>query len=137
MKAKIFYAHIVSSKQLAKIPSKNTYVKLNHEGQQFPCPQCEYKATEKGSLQKHIKSIHEGQKLPNKLQKDLETLLSNDVAMEEYFETDVKSEVDSDNELDRSTVLKHEFLSDNDVEGMEEYFERDVKSEVESDVELD
>ena len=35
-----------------------------HEGQKFQCPQCEYKASEKGSLKKHIKSIHEGQKFP-------------------------------------------------------------------------
>ena len=33
-------------------------------GKRFPCPHCEYKATAKGSLQKHIKSIHEGQKFP-------------------------------------------------------------------------
>ena len=32
--------------------------------QKFPCPHCEYKATVKGSLQKHITSIHEGQKFP-------------------------------------------------------------------------
>ena len=57
--------------------------------------------------------------------------------MKEYFERDAKSEVDSDTELDRSKELKHEFLSDNDMEGMEEYFETDVKSEVESDSELE
>ena len=31
--------------------------------QKFPCPHCEYKATFKGSLQTHIKSVHEGKKL--------------------------------------------------------------------------
>ena len=42
-----------------------THIKSVHEveGQRFPCPQCEYKATQKGSLQRHIKSIHEGQKV--------------------------------------------------------------------------
>ena len=57
--------------------------------------------------------------------------------MEEYFEADVKSEVDFATEHDMSKKLKHEFLSDNDKEGMEEYFETDVKSEVESDVEIE
>ena len=60
---------------------------------------------------------------------------NDDMQMEEYFETDVKPEVDSDIELQRSNVIKHEFLSENDKEWMEEYFERDVKSEVESDIE--
>ena len=35
---------------------------LPSEGQKFQCPHCEYKATQKGNLQNHIKSIHEGQK---------------------------------------------------------------------------
>ena len=39
-----------------------THIKSVHESQKFPCPQCEYKATEKGHLQRHIKSVHEGQK---------------------------------------------------------------------------
>ena len=39
------------------------HIKSIHEGQKFPCPLCEYKATEKGSLQKHIKSVHEGLKI--------------------------------------------------------------------------
>ena len=34
------------------------------EGVKFPCSQCEYKATEKGKLLRHIKSIHEGVKFP-------------------------------------------------------------------------
>ena len=55
---------------------------------------------------------------------------NEDVAMEEYFERDAKSEVDSDTELDRTKELKHELLSDNGMEGMEEYFETEVKSEV-------
>ena len=38
------------------------HIKSVHEGQKFQCPQCEYKTTWKGQLQIHIKSIHEGQK---------------------------------------------------------------------------
>ena len=49
--------------------------------------------------------------------------------MEEYFEPNVKSEVDTNIELDRSKELKHEFLHDSEKEGVDEYFERDVKSE--------
>ena len=49
--------------------------------------------------------------------------------MEEYFESDVKSE-----EVD-FTEIKHEFISD-DKKKMEEYIERDVKFEVESNVEF-
>ena len=35
-----------------------------HEGKKFQCPHCEHKATQKGSLQRHIKSVHEGQRSP-------------------------------------------------------------------------
>ena len=45
---------------------------------------------------------------------------NDDNEMEEYFESNVKSEVDSDTELDRSKELKHEFLSDNEKKGIEE-----------------
>ena len=41
--------------------------------------------------------------------------ISDDIAMEEDFEIDVKSEVDSYIEL-------HEYMSDNDMEGKDEYF---------------
>ena len=34
------------------------------EGVNFPCDQCDYKATEKRSLSRHTKSIHEGVKFP-------------------------------------------------------------------------
>ena len=57
---------------------------------------------------------------------------NDDIAMEEYFETDVKFEVD----FDGSKKLKHEF-SDSDKEGMTEYFETDVKSEEDFDIELE
>ena len=36
--------------------------KCVHEGVKFPCEQCDYKATEKGELLRHMKSIHEGVK---------------------------------------------------------------------------
>ena len=61
---------------------------------------------------------------------------NNDIVMEEYFERDVKHELDSNMELERSKKLKHEFLSDG-KEVKEEYFEIDVTSEFESDVEID
>ena len=122
------------------------HVKSVHEGQKFQCPHCEHKATQKGNLQRHIKAVHEGQMSPcpsmnykakdkDKTQKLKMEFLSdkNDLAMEEYFETDVKYEVNM--ELDRSKELKHKILSDSDKKcmDMEEYFERDVKSEVEPD----
>ena len=50
--------------------------------------------------------------------------------MEEYFQTDVKSEDDFDIEIEPKE-LKYEFIFDSDKEGMTEYFETDVvKSEV-------
>ena len=48
-----------------------------------------------------------------------------DVAMGEYFETDVKSEDNFDVQLE-SKELKHDFLSDSDEEGMTEYIETDI-----------
>ena len=92
-----------------------------HEGQKFECTQCKYKATNKTLIEKHEKSAHV--KVRSEVKLKTEYLSDND---EEYFETDVKSEVD----VDRSKELKHEFVSDSDKEGMTEYFETDVKSEV-------
>ena len=40
------------------------HIQSIHLGEKFPCPQCEYKSTQKSSLRTHIKSIHEGQKIP-------------------------------------------------------------------------
>ena len=36
------------------------HVKSIHEGVKYPCGQCDYKATQKKHLLRHIKSIHEG-----------------------------------------------------------------------------
>ena len=33
-----------------------------HRGERFPCPECDYKSTQRGSLQTHIKSIHRSEK---------------------------------------------------------------------------
>ena len=38
--------------------------KQNDDKEKFPCDQCDYKATEKGHLRSHMKSIHEGVKYP-------------------------------------------------------------------------
>ena len=40
--------------------------------------------------------------------------ISDDMVMEEYFERDVKFEVDYSNKLERLPILKHESLSDYD-----------------------
>ena len=53
----------------------------------FPCPSFKYRADYKDNTQK----------LKTEFLSD-----NDDVAIEEYFETDAKSEVDSDSELDRS-----------------------------------
>ena len=37
-----------------------SHIKSIHEGLKFPCEQCDYKATRKGNLLKHVKLIHEG-----------------------------------------------------------------------------
>ena len=34
-------------------------MKFIHEGVKYSCESCDYKATEKGSLQKHLKSFHD------------------------------------------------------------------------------
>ena len=116
-----------------------THIKSVHEGQKFQCPQCEYKATRKGDLKQHKKLVHEGQcikcdykaknkallhkhvkSVHGKVKSELKTeYLSDkvDIAMEEYFETDVKYEDDFDMEPE-SKELKHEFISDSsDKEG--------------------
>ena len=37
---------------------------MNDEGASFPCDQCDYEATKKGSLLRHVNSIHKGVKFP-------------------------------------------------------------------------
>ena len=90
MKVKSFNAHIVSTKQLRKDPSRNTlnqfmkvesfhahivccgstfvqkgslqkHMKSVNEGEKFLCTQCDYQANWRGDLCKHMKSVHEGQ----------------------------------------------------------------------------
>ena len=41
-----------------------THLKSVHKGQAFQCNQCEYKATQKTNLKNHKKSVHEGQTFP-------------------------------------------------------------------------
>ena len=75
-----------------------THIKSVHEGQKFECTQCKYKATKKTLLQKHLKSVHVNVKSEVKLK--TEYLSDNeDIALEEYIEIDVKSEVEADVEL--------------------------------------
>ena len=38
------------------------HIKSKHEGVRFPCDQCDYKATLKENLSRHIKSRHESAK---------------------------------------------------------------------------
>ena len=57
-KVRIFTVWIQSNNNL------QTHVISVHEGKKFLCPQCEFKATQKGYIQQHIKSVHEGQKFP-------------------------------------------------------------------------
>merc|ERR1711978_747113 len=58
------------------------HMKSVHEGQKFPCTQCESIFTRKGNLQKHIKSVHE-------CRTDNEENVSTEI---EYFEKDIKEE---------------------------------------------
>ena len=40
------------------------HIQSKHEGVKFPCDQCDFKAKGKGQLLRHIKSKHEGVKFP-------------------------------------------------------------------------
>ena len=51
-------------KQFSNQFSLDRHLKSVHEGVKYPCNQCNYKATLKDSLQKHIKAIHDGVKYP-------------------------------------------------------------------------
>ena len=55
---------------MSSIPVINVNTKLKkkavHKITKFPCNQCEYKATEKGNLKKHIMSKHENVKATTK-----------------------------------------------------------------------
>ena len=44
--------------------SLSQHIKSIHEGERYPCEKCDYKATQKGSLRQYIKSIHEGEQYP-------------------------------------------------------------------------
>ena len=150
-----------ASKRLFVATLLQTHIKSVHEGQKIPCPHCEYKATRKGNLQTHIKSVHEGKKFPcphfehkatdkANLRRHIKSVHigqnfpcqdwkteADDMVVEEYFEKDVKLEVDSIIKLEGSTKLKLESLSVIDDDELEEYFEKEVKSEVDSDSDHD
>ena len=51
-------------KQFSNQFSLDRHLKSVHEGVKYPCDQCNHKATLKDSLQKHIKAIHDGVKYP-------------------------------------------------------------------------
>ena len=38
--------------------SVQRHIKSVHDGEKFPCTQCDYKATYKGHIQTHMKSLH-------------------------------------------------------------------------------
>ena len=46
-----------------------THIKSIHEGQKFQCPHCEYKATQKTNLQRQIKSVHEDENVADMVDK--------------------------------------------------------------------
>ena len=102
MKAKSFLVHIWHCEYKATQKAHlRTHIKSIHEGQKFPCSQCEYKSTKKTLLQKHVKSVH-GE---DKSKEDLKTMKTEsssdyDTPMGEYFENDIKSELDSVIELE-------------------------------------
>ena len=41
-----------------------THIKSIHKGITFPCSECDYKATDKSNLQRHIRTIHKGETFP-------------------------------------------------------------------------
>ena len=43
---------------LSQKPHLQRHIKSVHEGQKFPCPHCEYQVTKKTLLQKRIKLVH-------------------------------------------------------------------------------
>ena len=61
----------------------------------FECTQGAFKRTKKTLLQKHRKSFHGEDKLQEGLKKEFLTD-DDDMAMEEYFETNVKNDIELD-----------------------------------------
>ena len=41
------------------LSSLNRHIKSVHEGMRYTCDQCDYKFTDTGNLDKHVKTIHE------------------------------------------------------------------------------
>ena len=44
----------------SKLDHLNRHIKSIHEGERHPCPQCDYQGTQSASLTHHVKSVHEG-----------------------------------------------------------------------------
>ena len=88
-------------------------MKSVHEGQKFPCTHCESIFTSIGSLQKHIKSVHECR---NNNVENVSTGI-------EYFEADIKKEEKEDIKEEYSEVKTFGLSS------KKEYFEADIKQE--------
>ena len=61
MKVRSSHALNVNTRQLKNEKGNlQTHIKsVHHEGQRFPCPNCDFRATRKSHLLRHINSVHE------------------------------------------------------------------------------
>ena len=48
----------------SKLDHLNRHIKSIHEGERHPCPQCDYQGTQSASLTHHVKSVYEGMRYP-------------------------------------------------------------------------
>ena len=48
----------------SKLDHLNRHIKSIHEGERHPCPQCDYQGTQSASLTHHVKWVHEGMRYP-------------------------------------------------------------------------
>ena len=75
-----------------------------HEGVKFPCNQCDYKATQKSNLLKHIKSIHDCVKLTKKVS----SIHLEDLNPEKTCKVSKKEKRKAENQNDQNNDLEED-----------------------------
>ena len=111
---------------------------------------CDVKTTEKGSLLKHIKVVHEGKRLScslctfktarkNRLQNHIN--LKHEDSVKEYFEEDYVGEIKQEKKENIKLEAKIEDEADIDKSTTPEYFEeeydREIKQEKKENIKLE
>merc|ERR1719186_1301427 len=71
-----FYCDLCDAK-FAAVSSLTTHKRTKHEGLQFPCIECNHKASQKGDLKRHMQSKHSEKRPTRRYKKSFKSKVAN------------------------------------------------------------